>query len=98
VVDGPGSDRMTVSWDPYTLFGLVGFRLYMSNDGATGWVLIQDETALDPNITTTEVTGLAPGDTRYFRLTAIANGEGPASNVLSATIPPPTSITGWMWF
>jgi len=99
VIGGPGTDRMTVTWAPYSVYGLVGFRLYMSEDGATGWTLVEDESVLGANTTTTEVTGLAPGDTRYFGLMAVANGQSPPSNVLSATIPgPPSAVTGWIGY
>lgn len=88
VVAGPGTDRMTVAWAPYVdFYGLVGFRLYESANGTTGWSVIQDESVLDANTTTTLVTGLAPGTTRFFRLTPVSTSEGPYSDVYGASIP-----------
>lgn len=70
-----------------------GFEIERSNDGSTGWTLINTNAAND---TTYTDTGLSEHVTRYYRVRAInADGSSGYSNTASATtnLIAPTSLT-----
>ena len=94
-----GSAQVTLHWDAPGYDGgadITGYRIEVSSDGGTGW---SDRVANTGNANTTySHTGLAPGSTRYYRVSAINSaGAGNASNVASATtdaqVTPPTGTT-----
>ena len=82
-----GSTAINLSWTaPGSTGGsaITGYKIEVSPNGTSGWT----DQAADTNSTATTYahTGLAAGDTRHYRVSAInANGAGTASNVDSAT-------------
>ena len=89
-----GATQIDLSWSaPGSTGGsaITGYKIEVSANGTSGWT---DQVA-DTNSTATTYahTGLAAGDTRHYRVSAInANGAGSASNVDSATTG--TSVPG----
>ena len=82
-----GSTQINLSWSAPASDGgsaITGYRIEVSPNGASGWT---DQVANTGSTTTTYAhTGLAPGSTRHYRVSAInTNGSGTASNVDSAT-------------
>ena len=82
-----GSTAINLSWTaPGSTGGsaITGYKIESSSDGGSSW---SDLVANTSNTTTTYAhTGLAAGDTRHYRVSAInANGAGDPSNVDSAT-------------
>ena len=82
-----GATQINLSWSaPGSTGGsaITGYKIEVSPNGTSGWT---DQVANTSNTTTTYAhTGLAAGDTRHYRVSAInANGAGTASNVDSAT-------------
>ena len=82
-----GTTAINLSWTaPGSTGGsaITGYKIEVSSDGGSSW---SDLVANTSNTTTTYAhTGLAAGDTRHYRVSAInANGAGTASNVDSAT-------------
>ena len=73
-----------------------GYQIEVSRDGGNTWTDLVADTEL--TTTTYRHTGLAAGDTRHYRVSAINSlGAGPPSNVASATtvsrVPgPPTGL------
>ena len=82
-----GTTAINLSWSAPASTGgsaITGYKIEVSPDGTSGWT---DQVA-DTNSTATTYahTGLAAGDTRHYRVSAInTNGAGTASNVDSAT-------------
>ena len=82
-----GATQITLSWTaPGSTGGsaITGYNIEVSPNGTSGWT---DQVANTNSTATTYAhTGLASGDTRHYRVSAInANGSGTASNVDSAT-------------
>ena len=94
-----GQTQIDLSWTVPSSNGgsaITGYRIEVSSDGGTGW---SDRVNNTGNGNTTYFhTGLAPGSTRHYRVSAINSAEaGNASNVASATtdaqVTPPTGTT-----
>ena len=82
-----GNTRIDLSWSAPASNGgspITGYRIEVSPDGITNWT---DRVANTNSTTTTYAdTGLAPGTTRHYRVSAItANGTAAASNTANAT-------------
>ena len=82
-----GSTQINLSWTAPASDGgsaITGYKIEVSPNGTSGWT---DQVANTGSTTTTYAhTGLAPGSTRHYRVSAInTNGSGTASNVDSAT-------------
>ena len=82
-----GSTRINLSWSAPASTGgsaITGYKIEVSSNGGSSWT---DQVANTGSTTTTYAhTGLAPGSTRHYRVSAInTNGSGTASNVDSAT-------------
>ena len=82
-----GATQIDLSWSaPGSTGGsaITGYNIEVSPNGTSGWT---DQVANTNSTATTYAhTGLASGDTRHYRVSAInANGAGTASNVDSAT-------------
>ena len=89
-----GTTQINLSWSAPASTGgsaITGYKIEVSPDGTSGWT---DQVADTSSTATTYAhTGLAPGDTRHYRVSAInTNGAGTASNVDSATTG--TSVPG----
>ena len=89
-----GTTAIDLSWSaPGSTGGsaITGYKIEVSADGVSSW---SDLVANTSNTTTTYAhTGLASGDTRHYRVSAInTNGTGVPSNVDSATTG--TSVPG----
>lgn len=88
VIRDLGNGDVQLAWQPPVSNGAYG-------DAATGYVVYQSAGGLafgDPlvlgNVLTTTVSGVAPGETRYFRLAATnAGGESMPSEVLAVRRP-----------
>ena len=82
-----GATAIDLSWTaPGSTGGsaITGYKIEVSPNGTSGWT----DQAADTNSTATTYahTGLAAGDTRHYRVSAInTNGTGDPSNVDSAT-------------
>ena len=82
-----GATQIDLSWSaPGSTGGsaITGYKIEVSPNGTSGWT---DQVANTNSTATTYAhTGLAAGDTRHYRVSAInTNGAGTASNVDSAT-------------
>ena len=82
-----GTTAINLSWSAPASTGgsaITGYKIEVSPNGTSGWT---DQVANTNSTATTYAhTGLAAGDTRHYRVSAInANGTGTASNVDSAT-------------
>ena len=82
-----GTTAINLSWSAPASTGgsaITGYKIEVSPNGTSGWT---DQVADTSSTTTTYAhTGLAPGDTRHYRVSAInTNGSGTPSNVDSAT-------------
>ena len=82
-----GTTRINLSWSAPASTGgsaITGYRIEVSPNGTLNWT---DRVANTNSTSTTYAhTGLAPGTTRHYRVSAInANGTGTASNTASAT-------------
>ena len=91
-----GTTAINLSWSAPASTGgsaITGYKIESSSDGGSSW---SDLVANTSNTTTTYAhTGLASGDTRHYRVSAInTNGAGTASNVDSATTGTNTPATG----
>ena len=89
-----GTTAINLSWSAPASTGgsaITGYNIEVSPNGTSGWT---DQVANTNSTATTYAhTGLASGDTRHYRVSAInANGAGTASNVDSATTG--TSVPG----
>ena len=87
-----GSTQIDLTWDAPGSGGsaITGYRIEVSENGGTDW----DDLVADTGNTDTSYshTGLSPGDTRHYRVSAInAGGRSEASGTAEATtIDPPT--------
>ena len=82
-----GTRQINLSWTAPASTGgsaITGYKIEVSSNGGSSWT---DQVANTGSTTTTYAhTGLAPGSTRHYRVSAInTNGSGTASNVDSAT-------------
>ena len=82
-----GTTAIDLSWSAPASTGgsaITGYKIEVSPDGTSGWT---DQVADTSSTATTYAhTGLTPGTTRHYRVSAInANGTGTPSNVDSAT-------------
>ena len=82
-----GTTQIDLSWSAPASTGgsaITGYKIEVSPNGTSGWT---DQVANTNSTATTYAhTGLAAGDTRHYRVSAInTNGAGTASNVDSAT-------------
>ena len=89
-----GTTAINLSWSAPASTGgsaITGYKIEVSPNGTSGWT---DQVANTNSTATTYAhTGLAAGDTRHYRVSAInTNGTGTASNVDSATTG--TSVPG----
>ena len=89
-----GTTQIDLSWSAPSSTGgsaITGYKIEVSANGTSGWT---DQVANTNSTATTYAhTGLAAGDTRHYRVSAInTNGAGTASNVDSATTG--TSVPG----
>ena len=94
-----GTSTINLTWDAPADNGgsaITGYRIEVSSDGGTGWT----DREANTNSTTTSYshTGLSPGTTHHYRVSAInANGTGAASstgNATTTTVPgAPTGLT-----
>ena len=82
-----GSDRILLTWAAPTDDGgsaITGYRIEVSSSGVAGWIILVTSTG--STATTYLHTGLAPGTTRYYRVSAInRRGTGRASSVVKGT-------------
>ena len=91
-----GGTRIELSWDAPADDGgsaITGYRIEVSDDGSTGsW---SDLVADTGNAATSYThTGLSPGDTRHYRVSAInANGTSEASASDDATTADPPTLS-----
>ena len=82
-----GQSMITLRWRAPNSY-VEGYKIEVSEDGVNNWTDIEDNTG---NTDTTYThSGLSPGDTRHYRVSAI-NSEGTSdpSNIADATIPGP---------
>ena len=82
-----GSTRINLTWNAPASNGgspITGYRIEVSPNGTSNWT---DRVANTNSTTTTYAdTGLAPGTTRHYRVSAInANGTAASSNTANAT-------------
>ena len=65
-----------------------GYKIEVSEDGVNNWTDLEDDT--ENTDTTYTHSGLSPGDTRHYRVSAInTEGTSDPSNIADATIPGP---------
>jgi hypothetical protein len=78
------ADSLTLTWDPYSIPNLAGYRLY---SGTTPGVFTQRIEV--GKSTTISVSKLKDGQTYFFAVTAydISGAESPPSNKVSYTVP-----------
>ena len=78
-----GSDQILLTWTAPVEDGgsaVIGYRIEVSSNGVSGWIILVVSTA--GTATTYLHTGLPPGTTRFYRVSAVnSRGTGPASNV-----------------
>ena len=97
VADAAGQRRIDLDWDPPDEDGgsaVAGYRIEVSPNGTTWSDLVRNT---QRNTTRYAHTGLDPGTTRHYRVSAVNSvGTGEASNVDSATTAPavPGAPTG----
>jgi len=81
------SMQINLTWNPPDDDGgspITGYRIEMSPNGNSGWSDLEANTG--SNATSYSDTTLSPNTTRHYRVSAINDaGDGPASNVASAT-------------
>ena len=87
MAEADGGMRIALSWDAPADDGgseITGYRIEVSDDAGSNWDDLVDDTGNDD--TTYTHTGLSPGDTRHYRVSAInAEGTSDASDSDSAT-------------
>ena len=85
-----GQKLINLSWTTPANAGssaITGYKIEVSSDAGTNWRDLVANTG--STITTYTHTGLSPGTTRHYRVSAInSQGTGPSSNVASATTRP----------
>ena len=82
-----GSEQILLTWAAPVDDGgsaITGYRIEVSSSGVSGWIILVASTG---STTTTYVhTGLEPGTTRFYRVSAVnERGTGRASNVAEGT-------------
>ena len=89
VAEADGGTRIELSWDAPADdggFAITGYRIEVSDDGGSDWDDLVADTGNDD--TSYTHTGLSPGDTRHYRVSAInAEGTSEASDSDYATTP-----------
>ena len=89
VAEADGGTRIELSWDAPADDGgsaITGYRIEVSDDGGSDWDDLVADTGNDD--TSYTHTGLSPGDTRHYRVSAInAEGTSEASDSDYATTP-----------
>ena len=93
--EADGGTRIDLTWDAPADDGgsaITGYRIEVSDDGSSGWTELEANTgSTDTNYTH---TGLLPGDTRHYRVSAInANGTSEESNSDDATTAAPPTLS-----
>ena len=94
------STQIDLTWEAPTDDGgsaITGYRIEVSDNGNTGWSDLEDDTGnTDTSYTH---SGLAAGDTRHYRVSAInAVGTSESSEVVYDTTPPACTLnTGDLW-
>ena len=87
MAEADGGTRIALSWDAPADDGgsaITGYRIEVSDDAGSNWDDLVDDTGNDG--TNYTHTGLSPGDTRHYRVSAInAEGASVASDVADAT-------------
>ena len=87
MAEADGSTRIALSWEAPADDGgseITGYRIEVSPDGSSNWSELEADTGNDD--TSYTHTGLSPGDTWYYRVSAInAEGTSVASDSDSAT-------------
>jgi hypothetical protein len=82
-----GSDQVLLTWNAPADDGgsaITGYRIEVSSNRVSGWIILVASTGSTG--TTYLHTGLAPGTTRFYRVSAInSRGTGRASNVEEGT-------------
>ena len=82
-----GTARINLTWTAPASTGgsaITGYKIEVSSDGGSNWTDLVANT--NSTTTTYSHTGLAAGDTRHYRVSAInTNGAGGTSNVANAT-------------
>ena len=94
-----GEDTIALEWDaPYFILQKIGedvrnrmysivtgYKIEVSEDGGDNWTDLEDDT--ENTDTTYNHTGLSPGDTRHYRVSAINSADtSDPSNIASATV------------
>ncbi|MCC6548216.1 hypothetical protein IT570_13705 [Candidatus Sumerlaeota bacterium] len=79
VIGSGGAGTATIHWTASVTPGITAYRLYSSPDGLTNWTLAQG--SISPAATSTVVTGMVPGESRYFRMRAVVVAESSPSDV-----------------
>ena len=94
-----GDARIDLSWTAPADGGsaITGYKIEVSTDGGTNWTDLVADTGNDD--TRYSHTGLAPGSTRHYRVSAInAVGTSDASDVVSGTTATSCTLnTGDRW-
>ena len=82
-----GESMIVLTWRAPNSY-VEGYKIEVSEDGVNNWTDLEDDT--ENTDTTYTHSGLSPGDTRHYRVSAI-NSEGTSdpSNIADATIPGP---------
>ncbi len=81
------SDQILLTWNPPADDGgspITGYRIEWRSSGASDWIILVAST--NSTVTTYLHTGLLPGTTRFYRVSAVnSRGTGRASNVVEGT-------------
>jgi hypothetical protein len=90
----PGSDRITLAWDPVTAADAAGYRLYRALDDGSPLALLTPIPMR--RVSSYEDTGLPPLTRYRYAAAAVDSGgnEGALSTPLVASTSPP-ALTGW---
>ena len=95
MAEADGGTRIELSWTAPVDNGgsaITGYRIEVSVDGSTDWTDLKADTGNDD--TSYSHTGLSPGDTRHYRVSAInANGTSEASDSDDATTADPPTLS-----
>ena len=94
-----GNTQINLSWTAPADNGgspITGYKIEVSTDGGTNWDDLVGDTGNDDSAYSH--TGLSPGDTRHYRVSAINSaGTSDPSDIASATIETCTLNTGDIW-
>ena len=86
VAEANGSTQIDLTWVAPADDGgsaITGYRIEVSNNGSTGWSDLEDDTGTAD--TSYSQTGLAPGSTRHYRVSAINAGSTSEASAAAAT-------------